>query len=227
MFDRQYGSYSWKARLTALAVVVIVHLGLLFVTREAKTDIQVLPPPVVHFVDIPIVLPPPPPESQAVSPKFLELAPPSMAAPELSIEAEVPAEATDHRLMTIPISSAPMSSASPRSIGAGTGGGQGHGDGAGHANGSGPDIFANCKRRVMPTYPASAKTNNQSGKVVLLVELDETGRFASIKIAQTSGSRALDAAGIDAIRRWKCSPVIENGRPIRAMAKQEFEFTMR
>jgi protein TonB len=149
--------------------------------------------------------------------ELLAPAPPNVPAPEISIEDAPVVALTDDPMLEAAIPSAAESGAGQQSA-AGN---------AGDGNGSGTDVFAKCTNRVMPIFPIDAKVRNEQGRVVLLVELDERGRFASIEVARSSGSRSLDAAGIAAIKRWKCSPVYEHGRPVRVFAKQEFEFTLR
>ena len=104
---------------------------------------------------------------------------------------------------------------------------QSSGGDAGEGNGSGASPFTTCTNRIMPRYPDDAKLRREYGKVTLLVQLDERGGFADIRVGRSSGSSSLDAAGIAAIKLWKCSPVYERGRAVRVLTKQEFEFTLR
>jgi TonB family protein len=75
-------------------------------------------------------------------------------------------------------------------------------------------------------HTRDAKLASTGTKVTLLAQLDESGKFASIVVESSSGSPSLDAASISALKQWRCSPVIENGRAVAALVKQEFHFKM-
>lgn len=65
-----------------------------------------------------------------------------------------------------------------------------------------------------PVYPAEALSKGESGRVVLRVQVDATGRVSAVSIDRSSGSRSLDAAASEAIRRWRFNPATGNGTPI-------------
>ena len=65
-----------------------------------------------------------------------------------------------------------------------------------------------------PVYPADALSNGETGRVVLRVQVNTTGRVTAVSIAQSSGSRSLDAAALEAIRRWRFNPATGNGKPV-------------
>lgn len=65
-----------------------------------------------------------------------------------------------------------------------------------------------------PVYPAQAKRMGEQGRVVLRVAIDENGRAGRIEIEISSGFVQLDEAAIDAVRRARFQPHVEEGRPI-------------
>ncbi|MGV3582930.1 MAG: energy transducer TonB [Methylophilus sp.] len=81
-----------------------------------------------------------------------------------------------------------------------------------------------CPQRVLPNYPASSRRQNEQGRVVLRVELDETGRIASARVAESSGFKRLDEAGLAAIKQWHCNAAMRDGKAVRGIAMQPFDF---
>lgn len=66
--------------------------------------------------------------------------------------------------------------------------------------------------KVEPVYPAQAKAQHISGTVALQVTIAEDGHIRDVK--EISGEPALAAAARDAIRRWRYSPFLLNGKPV-------------
>jgi len=60
-----------------------------------------------------------------------------------------------------------------------------------------------------PEYPVEARRTGQEGRVVLLVQLDASGGVVRVDLKESSGSRLLDEAAMEAVRRWRFSPAGE------------------
>ena len=88
------------------------------------------------------------------------------------------------------------------------------------------DLALSCPQRTPPEYPVISRRLGEQGKVVLRVELDETGKIIFARLLQSSGFKRLDEAGMAAVRTWHCSPATKNGEPVKAVALQPFEFTI-
>ena len=88
------------------------------------------------------------------------------------------------------------------------------------------DLSVSCPQRSIPNYPAISKRANEQGLVVLRVELDETGRITSVRVATSSGHKRLDEAGLAAVKSWQCNPSTRNGVAVRAVALQPFDFIL-
>ncbi len=73
------------------------------------------------------------------------------------------------------------------------------------------DLEARVLQRVAPEYPTSAMRKNESGTVLVRVELEASGEVKKVRIAQSSGSRALDRAAREAVSNWQFAAKIENG----------------
>lgn len=83
-----------------------------------------------------------------------------------------------------------------------------------------------CPERRPPAYPSLSRRLGETGKVVLRVELDETGRVSAARVITSSGFDRLDAAALAAVRTWRCRPAQRDGQAVRSVALQPFDFTL-
>ena len=67
-----------------------------------------------------------------------------------------------------------------------------------------------------PAYPMPALRGREQGTVLVLAQVDATGRVSDTRIARRSGSYILDRAATNEVRRWKFEPAIHNGQPVVA-----------
>jgi protein TonB len=65
--------------------------------------------------------------------------------------------------------------------------------------------------RVEPVYPPLAAAAAIQGTVILEALVDEQGFVQDVKVLRSIG--VLDRSAIDAVKQWRYSPVILNGRP--------------
>ncbi|HYM86823.1 MAG TPA: energy transducer TonB [Pseudoxanthomonas sp.] len=63
-----------------------------------------------------------------------------------------------------------------------------------------------------PRYPPGALRRGESGTVLVRVEVDASGMPAGVALVQRSGSRDLDRAAMEAVRRWRFQPAQRNGQ---------------
>lgn len=75
-----------------------------------------------------------------------------------------------------------------------------------------------------PTYPPAALRNGVEGSVVVRVDVDATGYPMNVTIIQRSGSRDLDRAASDAVRRWRFQPAQSNGVAVPGSIEVPFDF---
>lgn len=83
-----------------------------------------------------------------------------------------------------------------------------------------------CPQRTLPNYPATSRRMGEHGRLVLRVELDEEGNITTVKIKESSGHKRLDEAGLAAIRTWQCDAAMRDGKAVRAVAMQPFDFIL-
>lgn len=78
-----------------------------------------------------------------------------------------------------------------------------------------------------PVYPAIAIRQGVTGKVVLRIEVDATGKPVSGVIEQSSGSTLLDKVALKAVlARWRFVPAQHAGRPVAATALVPIVFSL-
>ena len=78
-----------------------------------------------------------------------------------------------------------------------------------------------------PSYPQSARSRRQQGKVIVRVVISPTGQPSSIDVLQPSGFDVLDRAALDAVRRARFRPYAENGVALEALVDIPFDFVLR
>lgn len=64
-----------------------------------------------------------------------------------------------------------------------------------------------------PRYPTQALRRGERGTVTVRAEIGPDGVPTSVSVARGSGSRSLDRAAVDAVRRWRFRPAQANGQP--------------
>lgn len=65
-----------------------------------------------------------------------------------------------------------------------------------------------------PRYPPQALRRGESGTVTVRVQIGADGVPTEVSVGTTSGSRLLDRAAQDAVRRWRFRPALANGQPV-------------
>lgn len=81
-------------------------------------------------------------------------------------------------------------------------------------------------RSPAPRYPRDAQRRGESGTVVLRVHVGADGRPQGIDLIEGSGSRSLDRAAADAVRRWRFDPAMRNGRPVEGVIQVPITFNL-
>jgi len=224
-----------SSHATGLIVVLLLHGAVLY----GLWNIHVIPhmDEAVH-VFVNLVSPPSPPSSQSGQGARPTPEPPKPARSSKPVEQAAlrPVEPSPHLLATeAPVESpteatAPLPppepvAASPRS------GASGLPISSGPSLPAGPVSLASelalvCPERRPPAYPPLSRRLGETGKVVLRVELDETGRVSAARVITSSGFDRLDAAALAAVRTWRCRPAQRDGQAVRSVALQPFDFTL-
>ncbi len=75
-----------------------------------------------------------------------------------------------------------------------------------------------------PRYPPAALRRGDRGTVVVRVEVDANGAPNGVALVRRSGSRDLDRAAMEAVRRWRFKPAQNNGQAVPASIEIPFDF---
>ena len=80
-------------------------------------------------------------------------------------------------------------------------------------------------RRVEPTYPPMAVSAHLQGIVILEAIVDEEGTVSEVKVLR-SVNPLLDREALAAVRQWRYSPVVLNGRPVPFVLSVSLSFSL-
>ncbi|MET1163347.1 MAG: TonB family protein, partial [Pseudoxanthomonas sp.] len=79
-----------------------------------------------------------------------------------------------------------------------------------------PDSPVAIKDAPPPAYPTEALSRKQDGKVVLIVDVGADGSVTDARIDTSNPPTVFDAAALDAVKKWKFTPAMEQGRAVPA-----------
>ena len=207
------------SKLSGLAMVLALHGALLYAAMSYK----LIPPPqeaVTLFVNL--INPPkkvePPPEPPKPPPKKVTLVKPQpvlQPKPEPLLVSNAPVVAVNEPVAVappppvIPVPLVPDEPpAKPATVTLSS------------------ELSVSCPQRAMPNYPAASRRLNEHGLLVLRVELDETGHITAARVETSSGYRRLDEAGLAIVKTWHCNAATREGKAVRAVALQPFDFIL-
>jgi protein TonB len=75
-----------------------------------------------------------------------------------------------------------------------------------------------------PVYPVIARSAHVQGVVILEAVLDASGRADQVRVLRSIP--LLDQAAIDAVRQWRYTPTLLNGRPVPVIITVTVNFTL-
>jgi periplasmic protein TonB len=84
--------------------------------------------------------------------------------------------------------------------------------------------MAKLTRKVIPAYPALARSARISGTVRLIGIIGKDGTIQNLQVV--SGHPLLTRAALDAVRQWVYQPTLLNGNPVEVIAPIEVNFTL-
>ena len=196
-------------RITATAFVIAVHViafMLLLAPMESAPPMASVEAPPIEIIYkekiVPPVLPPKPIERPRPVTR------PVTQAPPVAIEEAPPVISDQPDPMAIPYEEVPpiASTWDPPP--------------------SGPVALA-VLNGPAPPYPAFAIRQNITGRVVLRIEVDATGRPVSGDIDSSSGSSLLDKAALKfVLAKWRFVPAQHAGQPVAATCLVPIEFSL-
>ncbi len=84
--------------------------------------------------------------------------------------------------------------------------------------------MAKLLRKVIPEYPAPARSARISGIVRLIGTIGEDGTIRNLQLV--SGHPLLARAAMEAVRQWLYKPTLLNGKPVEVIAPIEVTFSL-
>ena len=75
-----------------------------------------------------------------------------------------------------------------------------------------------------PRYPVQALRRGEQGTVMVAVDIGPDGVPTAVNLARSSGSRLLDRAALDAVKRWRFRPAMADGRPTSGRVQVPISF---
>lgn len=77
-----------------------------------------------------------------------------------------------------------------------------------------------------PTYPPDAYRAGEEGTVTVRAQVDELGNASDVTIIKRSGSRVLDRAAMNEVRKWKFRPAIRNGKTVSSSIQVPVDYRL-
>ena len=78
----------------------------------------------------------------------------------------------------------------------------------------------------IPDYPVSAARRGRQGVVVVLMEINTTGRVTNVSLNRSSGHADLDRSALAAARLWTFRPARRGETPIAITVLKPFRFVL-
>ena len=192
-----------KAAKFALIAAVHVAVGAVFIhsINTKKISLSSLPEQVLVMIEPERPTPPPPPEPPKPA---QQLAQPDLFVPKTDVDIAPPPVPNPIQTPTASdpspfpaMPSDPVPEAPPTPIA--------------NPGQMRTAVFADANGCALPDYPAAAARRGDTGTTTLALLVGADGRVSSSRIEQSSGSRDLDRAAINALSLCKFKPATNNG----------------
>jgi protein TonB len=77
-----------------------------------------------------------------------------------------------------------------------------------------------------PRYPVESRRRKEQGTVFVSVLVGTDGSVSEVGISRSSGSTRLDKVALEAVRRWRWSPVVRGGVAVMVRGIVDVSFTL-
>lgn len=88
------------------------------------------------------------------------------------------------------------------------------------------DIKSKSIKQVPPHYPLQAVRNGDEGHVTMSFIINEQGCYIKIKVIESVPKKVFDQAAIYALKGWKSTPALLNGKPVKVNGTMRLDFQM-
>ena len=212
------GRVNWAAVVATLVlegffVAALISLGVISVTkvRQQNAVLELLPNQAASSA-------PAPPAPEKAEEKPVETPKPRTEIVVPPPEVEMP-HASSPVAVAPPAPPMPVADAAPKAAPAAP------------SAGSGPVAVANLNTNLLngsaPSYPMSSRRKREQGMVVLRLVISADGRVTDISVSRSSGFDALDEAAVAAVRKWRWSPTVRDGRPVPITGLVQIPFVLK
>ncbi len=82
------------------------------------------------------------------------------------------------------------------------------------------------ERNPPPLYPATAVDQGWEGITTLRIHIAKDGTVEAVEVLQSSGHSVLDAAAVRAVRKWRFSPAMRDGKPVPIHVRLKIRFSL-
>ncbi len=90
-----------------------------------------------------------------------------------------------------------------------------------------PPAASTSYKNPKPAYPPLARKRGQEGTVRVRAHIDEQGKLIDVSVAQSSGHTLLDDAALKTVRRWRFTPAMRDGQPVKGTIVVPIEFSLK
>jgi protein TonB len=209
-----------SGRLVGLAVVVVLHIGLIYALASglARDVVQLATEPLETKIIEEVTPPPPEPPPPPPPPQF-DTPPPPPFMPKVEIQITQPppptapvATVTNERPPEVR-PPAPNPTPAPAPPAPPTGG----------------KVDKASLSKYRAEYPAQSIRLEEAGTTILQLFCNEEGRISDATVQKSSGYERLDNAWIKEAKRgrWKCEPPVVDGKPRAAWIPSPVGMTFR
>lgn len=77
-----------------------------------------------------------------------------------------------------------------------------------------------------PVYPSAARRRGMQGVVLLSIAINEQGRVDTIKVARSSGFKALDRSALASVKQWRFMPARRGGMNVSSVIEIPIKFIL-
>lgn len=87
----------------------------------------------------------------------------------------------------------------------------------------GPKLLSNPK----PPYPSEAFRERKEGKVIVNIQVLESGEVGEVQLFRSSGTPSLDESALKTIKQWRFSPGIKSGKIAAQWVRVPITFSLK
>jgi protein TonB len=81
--------------------------------------------------------------------------------------------------------------------------------------------------QVKPRYPESARRRGIEGTTLLKIYVNDKGRVEEVLVERSAGHEDLDAAAMEAVKKWRFDPARRDNQPVAVWVMLPVRFELR